>query len=70
MGDFNVDLISLNGSNACEFFNTLSSYFYAPFILQPTRLRSKTFNNSLEYSATSGNIPRELSDHLIQFLIL
>ena len=76
MGDFNVDLITSNGNNAaCEFYNTLSSYFYTPFILQPTRLRSKTlidniFLNSLEYAATSGNILRELSDHLIQFLIL
>ena len=76
MGDFNVDLITSNGNNAAsEFFNTLSSYFYTPFILQPTRLRSKTlidniFLNSLEYAATSGNILRELSDHLVQFLIL
>ena len=64
------------GNNAAsEFFNTMSSYFYTPFILQPTRLRSKTlidniFLNSLEYTATSGNILRELSDHLVQFLIL
>ena len=76
MGDFNVDLITSSGNNAAsEFFNTLSSYFYTPFILQPTRLRSKTlidniFLNSLEYTATSGNILRELSDHLVQFLIL
>ena len=76
MGDFNVDLISSNSNSAaCEFFNTMSSYFYTPFILQPTRLRSKTlidniFLNSLDYTATSGNILRELSDHLIQFLVL
>ena len=76
MGDFNVDLITSMGNNAAsEFFNTMSSYFYTPFILQPTRLRSKTlidniFLNSLEYTATSGNILRELSDHLVQFLIL
>ena len=76
MGDFNVDLLTSNGNNAAsEFFNTLSSYFYTPFILQPTRLRSKKlldniFFNSLDYPATSGNILRELSDHLIQFLIL
>ena len=76
MGDFNVDLISSNGNSAaCEFFNTMYSYFYTPFILQPTRLRSKTlidniFLNSLDYTATSGNILREISDHLIQFLVL
>ena len=76
MGDFNVDLITSISSNAAsEFFNTMSSYFYTPFILQPTRLRSKKlidniFLNSLEYITTSGNILRELSDHLVQFLIL
>ena len=76
MGDFNVDLItSVSNSAASEFFNTMSSYFFTPYILQPSRLRSKTlidniFLNSLEYVATSGNILRELSDHLVQFLIL
>ena len=76
MGDFNVDLITSCGNNAAsDFFNTMSSYFYTPFILQPTRLRSKTlidniFLNSLEYTALSGNILRELSDHLVQFLVL
>ena len=76
MGDFNVDLLNSNGNNAAsEFFNTLSSYFFSPYILQPTRLRSKRiidniFFNSLDYPATSGNLLRELSDHLIQFLIL
>ena len=52
-----------------------SSYFFSPFVLQPTRLRSKTlidniFFNSLEYSSVSGNLLYELSDHLTQFLIL
>ena len=46
-----------------------------PFILQPTRLQSKTlidniFYNSLEYHSFSGNLLYELSDHLTQFLIL
>ena len=76
MGDFNIDLLTSNSNNAaCELFNTMSSYFYTPFILQPTRLRSKTvidnfFLNSLDYSATSGNILCEFSEHLIQFLIV
>ena len=76
MGDFNVDLLNSSGNTAAsEFFNTMSSYFYTPFILQPTRLRSKTlidniFFNSLEYSSFSGNLLVELSDHLIQFIIL
>ena len=39
MGDFNVDLLKANGNNAAgKFYNTLSSYFFTPHILQPTRL--------------------------------
>ncbi len=76
MGDFNVDLLKSSGSNAAsDFYNMFSSYFFTPFILQPTRLRAKTlidniFLNSLEYSSHSGNLLYELSDHLIQFIIL
>ena len=50
-------------------------YLHTPYILQPTRLQSKSlidniFFNSLEYQSKSGNILIEISDHLIQFLIL
>ena len=74
MGDFNIDL--LKGSNAAsDFHDNLSSYFYTPFVLQPTRLRAKTlidniFFNALDYHSFSGNLLYELSDHLIQFMIL
>ena len=52
----------------------LSSHYFTPHILQPTRLHSKTlidniFYNSLQYQTTSGSILIEISDHLIQFLI-
>ena len=76
MGDFNVDLLKSDSDNACSnFYNSLSSHFFTPYILQPTRLRSQTlidniFFNSLEYYSTSGNLLYEISDHLIQFLIL
>ena len=76
MGDFNVDLISSNVRNkASEFYNAFTSYFFSPFILHPSRLASKSlidniFFNSLEYSCISGNLLFELSDHLIQFLVL
>ena len=45
------------------------------FILQPTRLLSKSLIdnilfNYLEYQSNSGNLLIEISDHLIQFLIL
>ena len=76
MGDFNIDFLKSLGSNAAsKFYSSLQSYFYTPFILQPTRLRSKTlidniFFNSLDYHSLSGNLLYELSDHLTQFLIL
>ena len=74
MGDFNVDLLKSSTNNDANFFyNELSSHFFTPYILQPTRLRSKTlidniFFNSLDYKSYSGNLLIELSDHLIQFL--
>ena len=76
MGDFNVDLLKTSDDNAAgKLFNSLSSYFFTPHILQPTRLRSKTlidhiFFNSLEYHSYSGNLLYELSNHLTQFFIL
>ena len=77
VGDFNVDLLKIDLLNDYrEFYNTLlTSSLLTPFILQPTRLASKTlidniFFNSLEYQSYSGNLLIEISDHLIQFLIL
>ena len=60
MGDFNVDLLKTNTlSDANQFFNTLSSNFFTPYILQPTRPISKTligiFLNSIDFIAHSGN---------------
>ena len=76
VGDFNIDLLKYDRDNhANEFYNTMTSNFYSPFILQPTRPISKTlidniFLNTLEYKSTSGNITIQLSDHLFQFVIL
>ena len=76
MGDFNIDLLKYHtDNNSITFFNNLSSHFFTPHVLQPTRLTSKSlidniFFNSLEYKSNSGNLLLEISDHLIQFLIL
>ena len=76
MGDFNVNLLKSDSDTAISlFYNTLTSHHYSPFVLQPTRLRSKTLIdnivfNSLEYDSKSGNLLIEISDHLIQFLVL
>ena len=76
MVDFNKDL--LKTSSLCDvdkFFNTLSSNFFAPYILQPTRPISTTlidniFLNAIDFPASSGNLTIQLSDHLLQFAIL
>ena len=66
-------MLKINSHNhSNEFDNSLSSNLFTPFILQPTRLHSKSlidniFFNSLEYSV-SGNLLIEISDHFIQFL--
>ena len=76
MGDFNINLLKIDTSSYSNlFYNTMSSHFFSPYILQPTRLQSKTlidniFFNSLEFQSNSGNLLIEISDHLIQFLIL
>ena len=76
MGDFDIDLLKTSSNNSAgEFFNNLSSHFLTPFVLQPSRLKSKTlidniYLNSLEYQSKSGNILLELADHLMQFAIL
>ena len=76
MGDFNIDILKCDSNNdSTSFYNILSSNFFTPYVLQPTRLHSKTlidnlFFNSLEYTSHSGNLLIEISDHLIQFLIL
>ena len=75
MGDFNINLLKINTNDSYNsFYNSLSSYFFTPFIFQPTRLQSKTlidniFFNSVEYQSNSGNLLIEISDHLIQFLV-
>ena len=76
MGDFNIDLLKLVSHNeSSDFYNSISSHLFTPYILQPTRFHSKTlidniFYNSIEHQSISGNLLIEISDHLIQFLIL
>jgi len=76
LGDFNINLL-YNGlsDDVSLFYNTLSSHFFTPHVLQPSRPRSKTlidniFINSIEYRTTSGNITIQISDHLIQFILM
>ena len=73
LGDFNIDLIKVEVNDDANDFYNMSSYFFSPFILQPTRPTSKTlidniFINSLEYK--SINLTVILSDHLFLLVIL
>jgi len=76
MGDFNIDLLKCSSNeNINHYFTSLSSNFFAPYILQPSRPISKTlidniFMNTIEYESFSGNLTIQLADHLFQFVIL
>ena len=76
VGDFNINLLNAGlADDISLFYNTLTSYFFAPFILQPSRPISGTLIdniiiNSIEFNSTSGNITIQISDHLIQFVLL
>ena len=76
MRDFNIDLLkTVTNEESNAFFNNVTSHFFTPFILQPTRLKSMTlidniFLNSIEYPLFSGNLTVQLADHLFQFVIL
>ena len=76
MGDFNIDLLKTDtNDNVNAFYNNVTSHFFALYILQPTRPKSKTLIdniliNSVEYPSHSGNLTIQISDHLLQFVIL
>jgi len=60
-----------------EFINTLSSYFYSPHIIKPTRITyhsatliDNIFLNSLSHHTISGNLIYDLTDHLPNFIII
>ena len=76
VGDFNIDLLKSNTNNDINlFYNNMTTHFFTPYILQPTRPISKSLIdniliNSIEYPSHSGNLTIQISDHLIQFVIL
>ena len=71
MGDFNINLLKIDSNDSYNsFYNSLSSHFFTPTRLQSKTLIDNIFFNSVEYQSNSGNLLIEISDHLIQFLIL
>ena len=73
-----MNLLNINTDHkVSDFYNILSSNFFAPYMLQPTKStrHSKTlieniFLNSIEFSTFSGNLTSQISDYLPQSLIL
>ena len=60
-----------------EFIDSLSSYMYLPYILEPTRVNShlqtitdNIFSNYVSKEAVSGNLTSTISDHLPQVLFI
>ena len=76
VGDYKIDLLKSDTHDDINLYqNTLSSHFFSPYILQPTRPISQTlidniFLNTIEYVSYSGNITIQLADHLFQFVLL
>ena len=77
-GDFNINLLNSSTNNAISnFFQKMCSYFFVPHILQPTRITVNSatlidniFTNSPELDTFSGNLEYQISDHLVQYLII
>ena len=75
MRDFNIDLLKYNTHQEIgRFYDHLSSFGFAPHILQPTRVTSTSatlidniFINNISLSSTGGNITASVSDHYFQF---
>ena len=78
MGDLNINLLNCESKpESNDFLHMLNSYFFLPYILQPTRITERfatlidnTFANSYSMDAITGNLVLTISDHLPQFLII
>ncbi|XP_065642635.1 uncharacterized protein LOC136074258 [Hydra vulgaris] len=82
MGDYNIDLLKMNILSTKEFLNLLTTNYFMPHIIHPTRIlnNSKTlidniFSNVKLNDFTAGNILLQqtttaISDHLPQFLFV
>ena len=75
-GDFNVDLLKIDGINNYQlYYNLICSFGFLPLIIQPTRvvdnqtpsLIDHIFSNNLSDEIISGNIYLTLSEHFCQF---
>ena len=80
-GDFNVNLLNYEQPTSFDYFTTLSSYNFLPYITMPTRIQDSKatlidhifvkLSKKLAHSKIkSGNIFCDISDHLPNFIIL
>ena len=77
LGDFNINLLNYDiHPPTNEFSDSLSSHYFLPHILQPSRVtaNSKTlidniFSNTAVPNIISGNLTDSILDHLPQFLV-
>ena len=75
-GDFNSDLLKLDGvNNYKKCYELMCSYGYLPQILQPTRIQGDSatiidniFTNTCDRKIQSGNIITDFSDYYSQFV--
>ena len=77
LGNFNVDLLKHEQHKATnEFFHSLSSNLFLPYIIQPSRINSHSkyiieniFSNFISQEIMLGNLTSTISENLSQFLI-
>ena len=75
-GDFNSDILKIDLNNSYKhFYELMSSYSLAPYILLPTRIQGDSativdniFTNNTTNKIISGNIVTDISDHFSQFI--
>ena len=77
LGDFNINLLNYDiHPPTNEFLDSLSSHYFLPHILQPSRVTTNSrtlIDNIFSIMAVpniiSGNLTASISDHLPQFLV-
>ena len=59
MGDFNINILNAEANiNISEFYDNMSSHFFAPYILQPLRLTEnlKTLIDNIFLNSTDSRL--------------
>ena len=77
LGDFSINLLNYDiHPPTNEFLDSLSSHYFLPHILQPSRVTTNSkilidriFSNMAVPNIISGNLTASISDQLPQFLV-